>query len=34
MQARGQTHGGAHHEFGTEDQQGQAAEQLDHVDQR
>jgi hypothetical protein len=33
-QARGQTHSSAHHQFGAEDQQDQAAEQLDHVDQR
>jgi hypothetical protein len=34
MQARGQAHGGAHHQFGADDQQEQTAEQFDQVDQR
>jgi hypothetical protein len=33
MQARGQAHGGAHHQFGADNQQHQAAEQFDHADQ-
>jgi hypothetical protein len=33
MQACGQAHSGAYHQFGTDNQQHQPGEQFDHIDQ-